>query len=92
MRLDANIFWIYNYTMTTKKVRRGRPAKGSGESKSVSLLLRLAPSEKQGFQDAAELAGAPLTVWIRERLRTASRQELKLAGQQVPFVPDIASQ
>ena len=72
--------------MDAKKKRRGRPRKSSGQAKSESVLLRLAPGEKQGFGDAAELAGAPLAVWMRERLRQVAARELEGAGRAVAFL------
>jgi hypothetical protein len=72
----------------TKKARRGRPPKGSGLAKSESVLVRMEPREKDGFAAAAEIAGAPLSVWIRERLRRAAKDELKEAGKDVPFLPN----
>ena len=72
--------------MKTKKARLGRPPKGSGLTKSESILLRLDPGEKQGFGDAAQFAGVPLTVWIRERLRTVARNELQSAGMPIAFL------
>ena len=72
--------------MKTKTDGRGRPPKGSAETKSETLLLRLDPGEKQGFADAARLAGVPLSVWIRERLRKIAAKELHDAGQLVAFI------
>lgn len=72
--------------MKTKKTRRGRPRKGSGLAKSESVLLRLQPSEKVGFAEAAIIAGAPLTVWMRERLRIAASKELGAVGREIPFL------
>src|SRR6059058_3312613 len=40
-------------TMTPRKRGRGRPPKGSGEVKSLSVLLRVDPGEKQGFSGAS---------------------------------------
>lgn len=54
--------------------------------KSKWVKIRLAPDEKQAFQNAADLAGASLSSWIRERLRRAARIELTDVGQQVPFI------
>ncbi len=54
--------------------------------KSESLRIRLGPEEKRAFQEAADLAGMALSVWIRERLRKAARIELDEAGQQIPFL------
>ena len=73
--------------MKTKKARRGRPPKGSGEKKSEAVLLRLDPGEKKGFGDAATTAGIPLSAWIRERLRLAAKKELESAGMPVAFLP-----
>jgi hypothetical protein len=42
--------------------------------------------EKEGFAAAAELAGAPLSVWMRERLRQAAARELGEAEREVPFL------
>ena len=72
--------------MATKDKRRGRPRKGSGETKSESVLLRMDKREKEGFAAAAELAGAPLAVWMRERMRWAATKELEEAGREVPFL------
>ena len=71
---------------TAKKKGPGRPRKGSEQSKSEGVLVRMAPSEKRGFTDAAHLAGAPLCVWIRERLRAIAAKELHSAGREVPFL------
>jgi hypothetical protein len=72
--------------MSAKKVRRGRPRKGSESTKSVSVLLRVEPREKLGFADAAGIAGVPLAVWMRERLRQAAVRELKAAARPIPFL------
>jgi hypothetical protein len=48
--------------------------------------MRLEPSEKQAFREAAELAGLDLSAWIRERLRAASRKELEGADRPVAFL------
>ena len=70
----------------TQKPRRGRPPIGSDRTKSQSILPRLLRSEKDGFSQAAEIAGVPLTVWIRERLRSAARRELLDSSRDVPFL------
>jgi hypothetical protein len=84
-RLDVDISRTYTKDMSTKK-RRGRPPKGSGATKSESLLLRLEPREKVAFRDAANLAGVPLTVWMRERLRRVAARELQDGGKSVAFL------
>lgn len=85
-RLDFDIFPIYNKFMKTKDKRRGRPKKSSEAAKSATVLLRMEQREKQGFTDAADLAGVPLSVWIRERLRVVARYELEKAAQPVAFL------
>jgi hypothetical protein len=86
--VGEDIFPIYIYSMSTKR-GRGRPPKRSDSIKSESLLLRLEVSEKQTFAAAAGLAGVPVTVWIRERLRRAALQELETAGRPVPFLANM---
>ena len=54
--------------------------------KTQDVRLRVSPDEKRAFQDAASLAGIPLSAWIRERLRLAAIRELEGMGQQVPFI------
>jgi hypothetical protein len=73
--------------MTSKKKGRGRPRKSSGQAKSEGVLLRMEPSEKQGFSEAASVAGVPLAVWMRERLRLAAMRELEAADRPIPFLP-----
>ena len=70
---------------TTAK-RVGRPPKGSGKTFLERFEVRLLPSEKQAFQEAASLSGLELSAWVRERLRAVSREELTGAGHQVPFM------
>lgn len=56
----------------------------SGRTERIEF--RLEPSEKEAFSAAADLAGVPLSSWMRERLRRAARKELEDANQPVPFV------
>lgn len=71
--------------MTTKPLR-GRPPLDSEQAKSQSLLLRLSAAEKQGFTDAAAVAGLPLTAWMRERLRRVATKELEGAARPIAFL------
>jgi hypothetical protein len=64
---------------------RGRPPKSSDAVKSKGILLLLEPAEKSAFKEAADLAGAPLTVWIRERLRKVAMRELEEVGRKAAF-------
>lgn len=69
--------------------RRGRPKKSSDALQTQSLDVRIAENEKEAFKAAAELAGMPLSVWVRDRLRAASRKELDNAGQPVAFLSGV---
>jgi len=44
------------------------------------------PREKQAFLLAASIAGIPLAIWMRERLRRAATRELEEAGRQIAFL------
>jgi hypothetical protein len=41
--------------------------------------------EKAGFASAAKLAGLPLAVWMRTRLREMATMEMQIAGKAVPW-------
>jgi hypothetical protein len=58
-------------------------------TKEQVLQIRLTEDEKRGFLAAAELAGIPLSSWVRERLRLAAIRDLESAGQKIPFVKPI---
>jgi hypothetical protein len=58
------------------------------DMKSEVFKVRLTQSEKQAFQQSAEIAGLPLSGWVRERLRRAARVELEDAGKEIPFFRD----
>jgi len=58
-------------------------------AKAEILQIRLDEAEKRGFQASADLAGIPLSSWVRERLRLAAIRDLESAGQQIPFVAPI---
>lgn len=70
----------------TKKRGRGRPPKDANDKKGESLLVRLDESEKEAFKDAADLAGVPLSSWVRERLRQIAGRELSKAARPVAFL------
>jgi len=71
--------------MTKAKAKRGRPPKAAGEAFTAPLPVRVAEAEKQAFTEAAELAGMPLSAWVRQRLRKAAKSELEAAGKPVAF-------
>lgn len=77
--------------MKATRKKRGRPRLDEEQAKSESILLRLGPNEKQGFADAATLAGIPLAVWMRERLRRIAARELGEAARPVAFLASRAN-
>jgi uncharacterized protein (DUF1778 family) len=62
------------YTMSKDRARQER------------LGIRLDPEEKKAFEEAAEIAGVPVSAWVRERLRRVARRELEEANRAVPFL------
>jgi len=60
-----------------------------GVAKAQVLQIRLTETEKHGFQAAADLAGIPLSSWVRERLRLAAIRDLESAGQKIPFIEPV---
>jgi Fe-S cluster assembly ATPase SufC len=44
---------------------------------------------KLSFQEAADLAGIPLSGWIRERLRHAAKKDSEEAGRPISFFDNI---
>ena len=66
--------------------KRGRPPVSPGRVKAEYLEVRLEVLEKQVFKEAADLAGLPLSAWVRERLRRAARKELEESGRPVAFL------
>jgi hypothetical protein len=72
--------------VSKRKPQRRR--KSADNRRDESLLLRLQAVEKTAFQDAAELAGVPVSAWIRERLRRAAVRELEAASQPIAFLKE----
>ena len=66
--------------------KRGRPPKDTDGLHNDKLLVRLKPDEKEAFKDAADLAGVPLSIWVRERLRQVAIRELQSAAQPIAFL------
>lgn len=64
-----------------KKRGPGRPAKSPGERKAVLIAFRTEDAEKAEYERAAEAAGIGLSDWIRERLKRATKRELREQGQ-----------
>jgi len=69
-----------------KKPKRGRPPKDVDRLRSEALLVRLEGTEKEAFREAADLAGVPLSSWVRERLRQIAARELKKAARPIAFL------
>ena len=69
-----------------RKRKAGRPPKEVDRLRSEALLVRLETAEKEAFRDAAELAGIPLSTWVRERLRQIAGKELAKAARPVAFL------
>jgi uncharacterized protein (DUF1778 family) len=81
--LDFGDFEGYNTSMPKLT---GRPKKPARHRKAEILKLRLESSEKRAFQDAADIAGIPLSAWLRERARRAAVRELEEAGRRIAFL------
>ena len=65
----------------------GRPR--AKNSKASFLKIRIEASEKDAFQQAADVGGVPLSAWVRERLRRAAIRELEEIGERAPFLLDL---
>ena len=50
----------------------------------------MSESEKQTFQVAADLAGIPLSTWVRERLRHVATRELEAAAIPIAFLSHLS--
>ena len=72
--------------MRKPKPKRGRPPKEADKLRDKPLLVRLETGEKEAFRDAADLAGLPLSTWVRERLRQIAVRELEKAARPVAFL------
>lgn len=75
MKLDLYAWFAYSRAMRNAKSER--------------FHLRLSLEEKDAFSIAADLAGIPLSAWVRERLRLAAIRDLEGAGRSVPFVSPV---
>jgi uncharacterized protein (DUF1778 family) len=61
--------------------KMGRPPKPPEERLTERLEVRAATDEKADFERSAALAGLKLSDWIRDRLKRASRRELRAQGR-----------
>jgi hypothetical protein len=69
-----------------KKPKRGRPPKDVNRLRDKPMLVKLEATEKEAFKDAADLAGVPLSTWVRERLRQIAVRELEKAARPIAFL------
>lgn len=69
-----------------KKPKRGRPPKEASRRRDKPMLVKLEATEKEAFKDAADLAGVPLSTWVRERLRQIAGRELEKASRPIAFL------
>ena len=82
-----SIFFIGIIIFVKKNgIKRGRPPKQAADLRTEDLLVKLKVDEKEAFRDAAELAGVPLSSWVRERLRRVALIELQEAARPVAFL------
>ena len=72
--------------MNFQSKRCAGPEISSAQLQTEYLDVRFVIAEKQGFNAAAELAGMPVTAWVRNWLRQATRVELKSAARSVPLL------
>jgi hypothetical protein len=57
--------------------RMGRPPKDPEERKAVLIAFRTEDAEKADYERAASAAGVGLSDWIRDRLKRATKRELR---------------
>lgn len=69
-------------------MKRESNNKTQTELRDVRLIVRLLGSEREAFQDAADLAGIPLSAWVRNRLRQAAIKELEAQALPIAFLSD----
>jgi len=60
--------------------------------RTSAIEIRVQPTEKRAFQEAAELAGISLSSWMRERLRRVAIRELEEACKPVAFKSPVQKQ
>jgi antitoxin component of RelBE/YafQ-DinJ toxin-antitoxin module len=54
--------------------------------KTDMLQIRVQPDEKDAFQEVADIAGLPLSAWVRSRLRQCAIRELEDASRPIRFL------
>jgi hypothetical protein len=56
---------------------RGRPPKAPEDRKGILIAFRTEDAEKAEYERAAGAAGVSLSDWIRDRLKRATKRELR---------------
>lgn len=74
----------YNARMSNNQRQDYVPGRSS--KKDVPLNIRVSALEKEAFARAAEVAGVPLSGWMRERLRSCAMRELDNINELAPFL------
>lgn len=69
-------------------MQREGNTKTKTELRDVRVIVRMLGSEREAFQDAADLAGIPLSAWVRNRLRQAAIKELEAQALPIAFLSD----
>ena len=73
--LDLDYFLSYGLCMAKKKM--GRPPLAEGEAKGKLVQARLSEADHDTVQQAADAAGVKVSQWVRERLVSTARKELR---------------
>jgi uncharacterized protein (DUF1778 family) len=55
--------------------------------RTTALQIRVDPTEKQAFDEAAKLVGISFSAWARMTLRRAAIREFEDAGRRIDFYP-----
>ncbi len=55
------------------------------------VALRLTAQERAAFHIAADLAGMPMTTWMRHKLRAEAARVLRAKKLPVPFLEEVAA-
>jgi hypothetical protein len=66
--------------------RHEKTQNGSGKRREELLQVRVAGTEKEAFEQAADLSGLALSAWVRERLRSIAARELQAASRPIAFL------
>lgn len=69
-------------------MKRESNNKTQTELRDVRIIVRLLNSEREAFREAADLAGIPLSAWVRNRLRQSAIKELEALARPIAFLSD----